>query len=135
MLDPGPRFDGAEIGLDAEILDAGLRQRDRQGGAEHRDVHLTQQETQGPDVVLVAVGEQDALQILGAIEHSGEVGQHQVDAEHVLLGKHETGVDHRQPIVEFDRRAIPADLAEAAQECDANGHPSSEETPRDSVTR
>ena len=49
----------------------------------------------------------------------GEVGQHEVDAEHVGVGEHQAAVEQHDATVELDGRAVAADLAEPAEEGDA----------------
>jgi hypothetical protein len=49
-----------------------------------------------------------------------EVGQHQVDAMHVGIGKHESTVNKQQAIVLLDRHAVSADLAKTSEENNAN---------------
>ena len=43
-----------------------------------------------------------------------EVGQHQVDAVHVGIGKHESAVNEQQAIVLLNHHAVSTDLAETA---------------------
>jgi hypothetical protein len=40
-----------------------------------------------------------------------EVWQHQVDAVHVCIGKHQTTIDKEQPIVLLDHHAVATYLA------------------------
>ena len=48
----------------------------------------------------------------------GEVGQHQVDPEHVEVGEHQAAVDEHDAVVDLDAGAVPPDLAETAEERD-----------------
>jgi hypothetical protein len=73
-------------------------------------------------VVFVAVGEDDHLHVLGALDQPAPVGEHQVDPEHVLLGEHQPTVDQRDLAVVFDGGAVAPDLTEPAEEGDLNTH-------------
>ncbi len=50
---------------------------------------------QGAGVVFVAVGDDDAPQLVAVLEDVGDIGDDQVDAQHLLFGEHEAGVDER----------------------------------------
>ena len=52
-------------------------------------------------------------------------GQHQVDARHGQVGEHEPAVDDEDPPVDLEARAVAADLAEPAEEGEADrfSHP------------
>jgi hypothetical protein len=49
-----------------------------------------------------------------------EVWQHQVDAVHIGVWEHESAVNKQQAIVLLNHHAVSADLAETAQEDNAN---------------
>ncbi len=66
-------------------------------------------------MVLVAVGEDDRLDILGAVAQVGEVGQDQVDPGHLGGRKHQPGVDHDDPPVVLDHGHVLADLPQASE--------------------
>ena len=75
----------------------------------------------GADVVLVAVGEDDRLDVVEAILEVAEVGKHEVDAWLVFFGEEHPAVDDEEAAVEFDHVHVPADLAEAAERNHAQG--------------
>ncbi len=89
-------------------------------------VAVAQQVLDGADVVLVAVGEDERLDPLGVLPQVGEIGQDQVDPVHVRVGKHQPTVDEHDRaagIVDralLDRHAVATDLAEPAEEDDAD---------------
>jgi hypothetical protein len=53
------------------------------------------------------------------LAQEGEVGQHQVDAEHVELGEHQPHVEQQDAPVDLEARAVAPDLAESPEEGDA----------------
>ena len=59
-----------------------------------------------------AVGEHDRLDVVGALAQVGEVGQHEVDAEHLGGREHQPGVDDDDPAVALDDGHVLADLAQ-----------------------
>ncbi len=72
-------------------------------------------------MVLVPVGEEDRLDVLGALTEVGEVGQDQVDAELVGRRERQPGVHHHHAAAVLDDGHVLADLAQAAQRQDAEG--------------
>ena len=113
-----PRRQLLQRRLVAELVLVELRadHADRQHAAvdDRRDADLAQHVGQRADVVLVAVGEDDRLDVVGAIAQVGEVGQDEVDAVHLRRREHQSGVDDDDAAVVFDDRHVLADLAEAA---------------------
>ena len=86
---------------------------EREIGAVHRYVHLLQEVTQRPHVVLMAMGDHHALHILGAFHHPRPVGENQIHPQHVGLRKHQAAVDQTDLSLHFQSRAIAADLSQA----------------------
>ena len=112
------------------LLDAVAGESERHRRAVDRHLDLAQQVLQGADVVLVAVGGDDGDDAPGVLAQVREVGEHEVDAVHVRVGEHQPAVDEqdlaigtvaRRTAAELDRHAVAADLAEAAEEDDADG--------------
>ena len=58
---------------------------------------------------------------LGVLAQPGEVGQDEVDAEHVGVGEHEPAVEQQDPAFDLDGRAVAPDLPEPAEERDGDG--------------
>ena len=83
-----------------------------QSGPEDRDVEAGQDVRERADVVLVAVGEDDAAHPLATLDQPAHIGDHQVDAEHLGLGEHQAGVDDHDVLAAFDREEVAADLTE-----------------------
>ena len=79
---PLPVLDGDEVGAVAQagLLDPVPGQADGELGSVDRDLQVAQQVGQSPGVVLVAVGEDDAVDLVGPLPQVGELGQDQVDA-------------------------------------------------------
>ena len=71
-------------------------------------------------MVLVRVGEEDALDPVGVLAQVREVGEDEVDAGHVGVGEHDPAVDDEDAVVDLEAEAVPADLPEPAEEDDPN---------------
>ena len=84
------------------------------------DGQVPQEEGQATGVVLVAVGEHDGVDPVGVLAQVGEVGQDQVDPGHVGVGEHDPAVEDQDPPVHLDAGAVAPDLAQAAEEDDAD---------------
>ncbi len=80
-----------------------------------------QQVRDGADVVLVAVGEHDRLDVVEAVLEVAEVGQDQVHARLVVLGEEHAAVDDEQAAVVLEHVHVAANLAEAAERNEAQG--------------
>ena len=100
------------------LLDAVAGQAERERRAVDREAELAQQERQAADVVLVAVGGDAAVDAVGVLAQVREVGQHEVDAEHVDVGEHQPAVEEHDAAVDLDARAVAPDLPEPAEERD-----------------
>ena len=117
-----PVFDRDQLGAveHAGFFDAVAGERERQRRAVDRNRDVTQQERDPARVVFVGVREQDRFDAIGVLAEIGEVGQDQVDAGHVGVGEHDPAVDEQDAIVDLDAAAIAADLAQPAEEHDAD---------------
>src|SRR5439155_6071054 len=80
---------------------------------------LAQDERQRAEVILVAVRHDDRLDVPRSLAQVGEVGQHEVDADHLRGGKAQPHVDHDDAPVELDDRQVLADLPQASEGEDA----------------
>src|SRR5712691_7659435 len=63
----------------------------------------------------MAVAEKDAEHLAARFEQVRDVGQDEVDPEHVLLGEHEPCVDDEDLVLPLERPHVDADLTEAAE--------------------
>ena len=75
-------------------------------------------------MVLVAVGQDDAAHRLPVLLQVRDVGDDEVDAEHLGLGEREAAVDDEDLVVDLDDGDVLADLAHPAERDDAQriGH-------------
>jgi hypothetical protein len=108
--------------LELVLLELGLQEGQRQLRADDRDVAaLAQQVRDAADVVLVAVRQDDADDVLEAVADRSEVREDQVDAGLGLLGEEDAAVDDQDLAAVLERRHVAADLAESSQRDDAQG--------------
>ena len=79
-----------ELGLagQAELLQLVPDQAAGQAGAVDGQVELLQQIRDAADVVLVAVGDEQALDLILVLHHKGEVRDDHVHAEHLAVREH-----------------------------------------------
>ena len=102
--------------LEPVLLQLRAEQRQRQLRADEGDVlPLAEEVRRRADVVLVAVGEDERLDVVEPVPDRLEVGEDQVDARVVLLGEEHAAVDDEQAAVVLEDRHVAADLAEAAE--------------------
>ena len=87
----------------------------REAGAIDGDGHLVEQEGQGAHVVLVAVGQEDALEQGGVAPEVGEVRDDDVHAQGADGGEHQPAVDEEHLPTAGDDHGVEADLAESSQ--------------------
>ncbi len=109
--------DRDELGAMTEpcLVDPVPRQADRELGPVNRDLQVTQQVGQPPGVVLVAVGEDDPVDLVGPLAEIGELGEHQIDPGHVGVGEHDPAVENDDATVDLDAGAVATDLTEPAR--------------------
>ena len=67
----------------------------------------------------MAVRDDDRLDVRGALAQVGEVGQHEVDADHLRRREAQPDVDDDDAVVVLDDRHVLADLAQPAERQDA----------------
>ena len=80
---------------------------------------LAQDEGQRAEMVLVAVRDDDRLDVPGPLAQVGEVGQHEVDADHLRSREAQADVDHDDAPVVLDDRHVLADLPQSPEGQDA----------------
>src|SRR5258708_37463345 len=66
-------------------------------------------------MVFVPVAEEDSEHLAAWLEQVRDVGQDEVDPQHVLLREHEPGVDDEDLVLPLERPHVDADLAKAAE--------------------
>ena len=108
-------------GADTEFGELALDESERQLAREDGDlvVEVLQQVRERTGVVLMAVRDDDAAQLVLVLEDIGVVGKHQVDTGLGVVGEHEAGVDEDHVLAALDGRHVLADTVKAAQRNDA----------------
>src|SRR6478735_6908260 len=107
------------VRADAVLLELGLDESQRERRADDRDVALElEQVGDGADVVLVAVGEHDRLDVVEAVTDVAEVRQDQVDARVVVLGEEDAAVDDEQAALRLEDGHVASDLAQPTERDD-----------------
>ena len=69
----------------------------------------------GADVILVAVGDEHALEPVLVVDQVGKVGDHEIHAVHVLVGERHAAVDDDHILAILDDGAVLADLIQTAE--------------------
>ena len=119
--DVGAILDLAELGL-ADVVLLQLAGNHAQGELGGVDGHLAgevhEQVRQGARVVLVAVGDDDAAELVLVLQHVGVVGKDEVDAGLVVLGEHQAGVYQDHVVAVLEGRHVLADAVESAERDD-----------------
>ena len=114
------RLAGDQLGpvQQAVLLQLQLDKAGGHAGGIDRGVDGPQDIGQGPDVVLVTVGDEDAPDLVLVLDEVAHVGDDHVDPIHVVVGEAHTAVhDHDIPPVFIDGDVL-ADLIEAAKRDD-----------------
>src|SRR5437899_3223368 len=74
------------------------------------------------EVLLVAVGEEDGAEAVALCQRIREVGDHVVDAGHLVrVGEHEPAIDGDHVVAGLDEHHVQADLTEASQRDEPDG--------------
>jgi hypothetical protein len=84
-------------------------------GAVDGDVELGQDPRETTDVVLVAVGEDDAADFAAVLDEVGDIRDDDVDAQELFFGEHKAGVDDEDVVTVVKGETIHAELAESAE--------------------
>ena len=117
-LERRPGHDLWRVDLVLELVLAQLRahEAERQLGAVDRHVRKVAQDVgQRAHVVLMRVREEDAAHLRLVVLQVGDVGDDEVDAEHLLVGEHQAGVDDDHVVALLDGHHVLADLANTAE--------------------
>jgi hypothetical protein len=102
-------------GVDAVFLQLRFDQRQGERRAVDRAVEQRHHVRHAADVILVPVREDQRLHLAAARLDVGHVGNDQIDAELIRLGKHDAGVDEDGRVLPRDRHHVHAELAQAPQ--------------------
>ena len=84
-------------------------------GAVDGDVEVGEDPGEATDVVLVAMGEDDAADLAAVLNEVGDVRHDDVDAEEFFLGEHETGVNNDDVFAVVECEAVHAEFAESTE--------------------
>ena len=102
------------------LLDLVAEQAARQrAGVDRHARELGQDVRQGADVVLVGVGDEERPDLVAALLEVGDVGDDEVDAEHLLVGEHQPAVDDDDVVAVLEDVHVLADLPHPAERDDA----------------
>ena len=102
------------------LLDLVAEQAAGQGrGVDRHARELGEDVRQPADVVLVGVGDQERLDLGAALLEVGDVGDDEVDAEHLLVREHQPAVDDHDLVAVLEDVHVLADLAHPAERDDA----------------
>lgn len=102
----------------AELLQLIADQAAGQPGAVDGQVHLLQQIGDAANVILVAVGDQQALDLILILQHKAEIRDHQVHAEHIAVREYQAAVHNDHITAALVNGHIFAHFAQAAQGVD-----------------
>ena len=97
------------------------QQADGQGGGVDRGkAELLNQKRNRADMILVAVGQEQAADIVGPFFQYADVRQHQVDAMHVRFGEHQAAIDQQDRAAMLNGHHVQAYFAQAAERQEAD---------------
>jgi hypothetical protein len=118
------RFDDVERGRLEQLVLAQLALHQPLGqaaGVDRRAGNLGQDVGQRPGMVLVAVSQDDRADLVPVLLEVADVGDDEIDAEHVGVGEGEATVDHEDVSGGLDGGDVLAHLAHPAERDDAQG--------------
>ena len=124
QIDVAAALDLTELGCtNAELGELALDKAERELAREdgHLVVEVLQQVRKRTGVVLVAVGDDDAAELLLVLQDIGVVGKHQVDTGLRVVGEHEAGVNEHHVVAALEDRHVLADAVKAAERNDLQG--------------
>src|ERR1017187_8831500 len=116
-LEAFSRPDFAQVGIVEELVfvelvfDVG----EREFSSPNRNIQFAENPGQGSDVVLMAVGEDDAAHMLAIFKQIRNIGDNNVDTEQFGFREHEAGIHHHDVIAIADGHAVHTELAHPAE--------------------
>ena len=124
QLDLLLRGDFHELGLarKAELFQLVPDQAAGQAGAVDGQVELLQQIGNAANVILVAVGDEQTLDLILILHHEGEVRDDQIHAVHVAVREDKAAVHDDHIAAALVHGHVLAHFTEAAQRVDVDGH-------------
>ena len=116
VLDDVAGLHGDEVAIaDLLILELRANERERERRAHDRNVELAQQIRDAADVIFVPVGHEQGAKLVLVFAQVREVVDHDVDAEHLVVGKHQTAIDHDDVVAGLDHGHVAADFPAPAE--------------------
>ena len=115
-----PRLAGDHLGFghQAVLLQLQLDQpRAHPGGIDGR-IHRTQHIGDGPDVVLMSVGDEDAPDLALVLDEIAHIGNDHVDAVHIVIREPHAAVHNDDVVAILIDRQVLTDLVQTAQRDD-----------------
>jgi len=100
------------------LLQLQLDESSGKAGAVDGHIHLLEDVGDGPDVVLMAMGDEQAPQPGSVLDEIGDVGDDAVDAVHIIAGECHAAVHHNDLPAVLIGGHVLADLVETAQRND-----------------
>ena len=112
-----PRLHGNELGglHQPVLLQLQGDEAGGEAGAVDGHIHLLEDVGDGPDVVLVAVGDEEAPDAGAVLDEIGHVGDDEVDAVHIVPGEGHAAVHHDNLAAVLIGGHVLADLVQTAQ--------------------
>ena len=108
--------------IDAMLLALGFDESQRELGTDQRNIRAKlQQIRHATDMILVAVGEHQSLDLVETILDVMEVRQDQINARLLFFREKHTAIDEQQMTIVFDHVHVAADFTKAAKGHDAHG--------------
>jgi hypothetical protein len=65
-------------------------------------------------VILVSVGQHDAIDTIATLAQPPKIRQDDIDAVHIRFGKHQSSVHHDDAFILFNGHAVSADFSQTA---------------------
>ena len=105
----------------AVLVELRLGEGQREAAAVDRHVDVAQHVGERAEMVFVAVGDEEGEHVVAALAQEGDVGQDEVDAQHLVAREGQPAVDHDDLAAVLDGRHVLADLAHPAERDDLQG--------------
>ena len=121
-----PKIDGLSVTDHLTFLTSGqvmllqlvVNEPDRQFRSVHGHVQLFEDIGKGSDMILMTVGDDETFHPICIVLQIGDVRDHQVNSQHIILRKGQAAVHHNNTVLIFKGSNIHADLLQAAQRYD-----------------
>ena len=103
-----------EAAVDLIFLELAFEELQGEGVAVDRQFHLFEQMRQGPDMVFMAVRQEDPLEPVSVVDNVGKFRDDLVDPGYVVTRKHQSGIDQDCTLAGFKHRGIQSEFPDAA---------------------